>query len=116
MAKRLSIILLAIIGVITGAYAADRAKAVAYQYWVDTNFGARVTENIVDDDRVVTIPEAYFSGLPNGIHTFYTRAKDANGVWGVLLPLILATKGYRLKPQVDLRYLSRIMTAGQVSQ
>ena len=81
MAKRLYI-LLALVCCLTYVYAADSPKAVAYQYWVDSNFDAKVTENLVGDKRDVTIPEEYFSGLSNGLHTLYVRAKDENGKWG----------------------------------
>ena len=83
MAKRLYI-LLALVCCLTYVYAADSPKAVAYQYWVDSNFDAKVTENLVGDKRDVTIPEEYFSGLSNGVHTLYVRAKDENGKWGRL--------------------------------
>ena len=63
MAKRLYI-LLALVCCLTYVYAADSPKAVAYQYWVDSNFDAKVTENLVGDKRDVTIPEEYFSGFP----------------------------------------------------
>ena len=81
MAKRLYI-LLALVCCLTYVYAADSPKAVAYQYWVDSNFDAKVTENLVGDKRDVTIPEEYFSGLSNGVHTLYVRVKDENGKWG----------------------------------
>ena len=81
MAKRLYI-LLALVCCLTCVYAADSPKAVAYQYWVDSNFDGKVTENLVGDNRNVTIPEEYFSGLSNGVHTLYVRAKDENGKWG----------------------------------
>ena len=81
MAKRLYI-LIALVCCLTYVYAADSPKAVAYQYWVDSNFDAKVTENLVGDKRDVTIPEEYFSGLSNGVHTLYVRVKDENGKWG----------------------------------
>lgn len=81
MAKRLYI-LLALVCCLTCVHAADTPKAVAYQYWVDSNFDGKVTENLVGGNRDVTIPEEYFSGLSNGVHTLYVRAKDENGKWG----------------------------------
>ncbi|MDO5129367.1 MAG: chitobiase/beta-hexosaminidase C-terminal domain-containing protein [Prevotellaceae bacterium] len=83
MAKRLYI-LLALVCCLTCVHAADTPKAVAYQYWIDSNFDGKVTENLVGDNRNVTIPEEYFSGLSNGVHTLYVRAKDENGKWGRL--------------------------------
>lgn len=83
MAKRLYI-LLALVCCLTYVHAADNPKAVAYQYWVDSNFDGKETENLVGDKRDVTIPEEYFSGLSNGLHTLYVRVKDENGKWGRL--------------------------------
>lgn len=83
MVKRLHILLLVIFGCLMSVSAADNPKPVSYQYWLDSNFDARVTGDIVnDDDRRVKIPEEYFNGLSNGLHTLFMRAKDENGNWG----------------------------------
>lgn len=82
MVKRLHILLLVIFGCLMSVSAADNPKPVSYQYWLDNNFDAKVTGDIVNDDRRVKIPEEYFNGLSNGVHTLFIRAKDENGNWG----------------------------------
>ena len=69
MVKRLHILLLVIFGCLMSVSAADNPKPVSYQYWLDNNFDAKVTGDIVNDDRRVKIPEEYFNGLSNGVHT-----------------------------------------------
>ena len=81
MAKRLYI-LIALVCCLTCVHAADTNRGVTYQYWVDSNFDAKTTKILGDGDDVVTIPEEYFSGLSNGLHTFYVRVKDSQGKWG----------------------------------
>lgn len=76
--------MLAITGCLRSIQAADNAQSLLYQYWVDNDFGSRVTVPVSEFNKTFTIPEEYFNTLPNGEHTLYLRARGANGNWGLI--------------------------------
>ena len=52
-----------------------------YEYWFDTDYANKVTQNITPNDSITLISSLSLSNLSNGLHTFHIRFSDNIGKW-----------------------------------
>ncbi len=53
----------------------------AWQYWIDDAFGARITYNVAANDILVLSQLIDMNALANGLHAISIRMKDNKGYW-----------------------------------
>ncbi len=66
-------------------YLVENPKIVKYEFWFDTSYENKVTQNTSVDEVVVLIEDFATSELENGIHSFSLRFQDENNDWSSVL-------------------------------
>ena len=57
----------------------------AYEYWLDNNYGTKVTTSIVAASTYQLLDSIPFASAVNGLHTFHIRFQDQKGQWSSVL-------------------------------
>lgn len=89
MRKHIYIIMLMLLGCIPQLRAQDDGVSVVkYEYWVDSNFDNRISEDVTaapNEQVALENKEFSTSGLSAGIHRLYLRAMNSKNEWGNIL-------------------------------
>ncbi len=56
-----------------------------YEYWVDDNYGAKVTQNINPTSNLALLQDIDLSNINDGLHIFNIRFKDNAGQWSSII-------------------------------
>ncbi len=85
----------------SGSLAPSKMNRVEYFFDVDPGFGKGASvPNISSTDTTLSfLPD--ISALNNGMHTFYTRSKDANGLWSVTNARLFYNSGSLSLPKIN---------------
>ena len=81
-------------------------KMVAYEYWADTAFSARVSQTLAPASAYNLLSAIDYSSLSNGIHSFNVRFRQTDGKWGSVLCQMFAKFPSPEAGNVDTNYIT----------